>query len=1634
MDCLAASRNSVANISVKSNRKNVLIVQQETLAGNPEIPREREASKIENSLIKARIYEENGEFEEATKIYIPLSKEAPEAMFSLAQLLYKGQGILKDFSQANFYMQQAASLGNADAINFITQNTHFEFEKAEKMMMLSVTSSRQYSLTNGTVNGTRSNNVTPLNISSPKVNNSTPEKKNNPNRGVASSHQDENDPSVGAAKNGPMEKKENSEKLKQTKIKELNVLYEMYLSILSFKSGKDSKKEVILKISQLSGGAEGLSFNDRNDDATYAIRNRYTHIKKSKKKYGLYIAKNENEIELNLKKVKNDVIAIIIDGNCKKFFCIHDGQSTLIKGNKFLEQNVIFTEEESQFIADNISSFHKVDENKIPEKTVKNIINRVCCELGLGKFNNDKPGRINFEDLSKIQIIFDKKGILPENIEIYLDVLEAKLLYILQKELKEEKILPKAKVNAILSLQASEGNSYDLEEISSFVSLHYHSDVALKDIKGAVETLKNFEISNEFSIHHFAGKMIFIGELCHDIKHRFNDYSGIDNQFNDRNELIEIFGTLNKIRSCFLHDDLHITLNDFSNKEKISRINSLLKPFFENFSKLLDSNIKGIKENQSDFNKCLLDIKEIKRLLDDKGSELILERKLEQGILEAKKIIGILNSVQYKHFIAYCKATESIRKTINSSKKIIRGANNINIENIEICEKQGDIGVLFDILEAANLPDRLERKKINEYLSSLKELIKSEDLSNIHKEYLLLLKDKGTKEFLRNLLGEKFNNFNPDLDLKQSKILLNKLKDKKLDVEKVLNTFFNKVIAVHSLPAKNYSFANAKKSYKNLTDIIPINAQNSLARYNFILSLAEQDKIAQLTLGRTDFKNKNYKSILLVLKQQKKFLVKVINENSLTKNYKEYILNFSVALIEKYTSELDKIKPLDFIPSWIFKEFVRTAKIARDCYIAHGVLSRKEIPLIEDILNDILSDQSINALEVIDNLEPIVIKTFQVHIQLGYAYLTLHLYEEAAKYFEQALDCIAEPDNQKRLFEITPNDTIIIDMPKVLYGIDGYELSMTNALLHTYILGRNPEKAIFLAEKTLAKLKDIFKSSNIQNKLSSLLPQGEDKFIKFSIELILKYRGHKKHEESDKDFQFFQEYLKIVEINAPKVLSVCNEAIELTQNPAAILYAGDSQDLAYHIFMIKNHAASAHMNKGEYKKAENYYKEFYQYEEGINKELVILKIRVCQECMGKSAGKSAMFATKASSVNNTLFNLIKQITKLRLREIKNENDVDKDISFSDFLNKNKRELKENCGHDLATLYLAADYQSLSELKDVNIDYKEFKKLVIKIEKNIEKYNSPITFALCGALYLNMCSKLCAITYKDVNKISGNDTLQLLDEAGSFLSKAKKFSDPKNEGVKICAEALACAYSKYTTSEADKLEFSHQQALSLQNKYGLNKNFILFNFAIQSHATAEKSFEKKEYGRAEQNYRQSLDYLEKISPKKIAITNLTLGFKTSSEKREAEYYYFHSSCYLKLAFIQKSFPNLKTAKKSIEKAVELDFKDKNYYQHLKKCEYQIFNDILADNNKEQYVVRLLSRYGLYVRKNFISKNLEIDDLGNNTSSFKEFLIEIGIVSDTIQENPEKKSIMIKMTPENASFIKEFKNQKDNHKGF
>ncbi|MCD6026948.1 MAG: hypothetical protein K0R08_1467 [Solimicrobium sp.] len=119
-----------------------LIVENEPVVDNSRKSEETNEN-YEEALIEAGRRIKNEEFQAAALIYEDLvEKNVTVALYGLALLLYNGEGICKDFSRADNYMQRAAEQGNTEAINFLNQSAQQKSGNAEKMIRLSFFSPR----------------------------------------------------------------------------------------------------------------------------------------------------------------------------------------------------------------------------------------------------------------------------------------------------------------------------------------------------------------------------------------------------------------------------------------------------------------------------------------------------------------------------------------------------------------------------------------------------------------------------------------------------------------------------------------------------------------------------------------------------------------------------------------------------------------------------------------------------------------------------------------------------------------------------------------------------------------------------------------------------------------------------------------------------------------------------------------------------------------------------------------------------------------------------------------------------------------------------------------------------------------------------------------------------------------------------------------------------------------------------------------------------------------------------------------------------------------------------------------------------------------------------------------------------
>jgi hypothetical protein len=158
------------------------------------------------------------------------------------------------------------------------------------------------------------------------------------------------------------------QRLKDDKIHDLDVLHKMYLCIVEYKAGQMNEREVILRISELSAGEDGLSFNDKADKNTYAIRNRYGHIKRNKdgNKKVMYDQSGSESVRINF----SDLFKIQII-----YKCCHILPPDIATQINILESKLLC------ILHKEINESHELPKEKLPKLPINCVTNGSTADL-----------------------------------------------------------------------------------------------------------------------------------------------------------------------------------------------------------------------------------------------------------------------------------------------------------------------------------------------------------------------------------------------------------------------------------------------------------------------------------------------------------------------------------------------------------------------------------------------------------------------------------------------------------------------------------------------------------------------------------------------------------------------------------------------------------------------------------------------------------------------------------------------------------------------------------------------------------------------------------------------------------------------------------------------------------------------------------------------------------------------------------------------------------------------------------------------------------------------------------------------------------------------------------------------------
>lgn len=484
------------------------------------------------------------------------------------------------------------------------------------------------------------------------------------------------------------------------------------------------------------------------------------------------------------------------------------------------------------------------------------------------KENPNLEGRIDFEQLYRLNVIL-KSGIpLPEGIAQDLGVLEAKILYILSKELKTEPFLDDKKIQKILELGEQAGNANNLGVLSKFVQDNY-TQVVLDKIKAEVRQFSNFVLDDRHSIYFFARKMVIIGEVCHELD---QEIKGIE----EFKELRKVFGALNKLRNGFIHFHSKILFNLTPNR--IQRANQSFQEFIVLFKELLDGDIfLSCAQNPKKLGQCKKAINEVNHELLG-NSKYKLQYQLETEVLRAKQVLDILESNEYKDiFLFYDQIVDNLSPELA---KIMRDS-----------KSSGNTSYLFKIEKMLNKELKLDddaKNKFKSYLKALKSYIEKQNIKALKDQYVLATGDEENREFLNKVLRDELFEFDI-ADVKQIQGVLDSKFYPAKDIKRIsgaIKSLIKNLNGVHDLKAryentvKNQAEANAKKAFEKLKKEIKALYNEVGGIKPWIKELKKQ--VAKLNVASTQLEEiillleKGFNTCLLILSQQSEELDKLL--------------------------------------------------------------------------------------------------------------------------------------------------------------------------------------------------------------------------------------------------------------------------------------------------------------------------------------------------------------------------------------------------------------------------------------------------------------------------------------------------------------------------------------------------------------------------------------------------------------------------------------------------------------------------------------------------------------------------------------------------------------------------------------
>jgi tetratricopeptide (TPR) repeat protein len=1058
---------------------------------------------------------------------------------------------------------------------------------------------------------------------------------------------------------------------------------------------------------------------------------------------------------------------------------------------------------------------------------------------------------------------------------------------------------------AFITKRSNENNSESITNVFNEQVLKSKKEEDLESLLNIYELCKNF-VNKPNNVIDVLKKIGTHAKINHDMGDKGcirNKYSTVDAFGNERElrkngvNLVELQHLISIIDNKSLQK---ITLHPFFEeiKKDFNKINNKILYIFSQEQKSLDENCELIKKIKEICikNDCPTDLGEalsfIPKLSNFFYDQLILESVLNE--LKLFKDLTDFSTRENRYFwgrllvkvgeflhpdelsdsydLLQCfRPITGLRAKLIHSHRLL-----INTEQTRQQSFYQHAQELFNTLEVLIL--QLKENLSNKPLESF-ERFKFSDLNKEIPETL----DKKARKFLSF-----FNAKSDNSSKKESVHQITQQKNKVEDNNIFLDQFIMRAAAY--LNQKNSSKKKTKNSstleslanqYQELLKKIPLpfgypkelneeNKENILRIAENRKKQSEEKKKKDNSIGKEKKQQSNEEKVLKLIQKITKEIEYIRNIEkgiiNVSEEKKPYIIQHAETVIGEYEREILKSKNSTLMEkkTITLEESSHTAILQRNKGLGHEPLSLDHEALLQGLHTNVLpAYEDYRAIYTFgQNSISIIPQTAVVLNRVGEALLRLCFYKEAIKYFQEALQDIQDTSNisnsihsrtkvdQYKLdsIGITQPTTICIDMTKVLFGVDTYELSLTNNLVHAFLLNGDLENAY---------------------KIASQLS------IKFNLEKLEKYKNSlyfaafiKKLNHNNNSYSPIFENLQL---ENPELMETYNNLIDFiknTQAPFFIYYPKDSE-IFDQFSGIFSRIAYAYYKQGNDQKAAELYEQALKLAGSesvrinIASQLSHIYYKIGNEIKCKEYIE--LVIKDGSLLDQISVRILKCSMQLDKKNLEAENEIK---LLSTTINKNKGNIKDEVGDRfwICQLGVCELNLHLSVLKNAN--YKEVSQYIkdaLKIVKELKKskrFSCEISTFYCYA-----SQALSHLISHNPKKIS----IEILEEAEKYFKEGIKEDSLSLMMIKgATGRELAIAFSNYVLSSS-KLPFNKRIQLlkkvkRIQESYKIETHATNLNLGCEYHNQAEEFYKQKNYKEATNCYKEAIDVLNLLLDK------------------------------------------------------------------------------------------------------------------------------------------------------------------------